>query len=188
MVHALGITTTAVRQQVNRLLWDGWLVREQRRRGPGRPADVFSLSEQAKRAFAHDVDEFARLLIEEIADAEGEEKLHAMLGRVSERLAQSLAVQAGSGPPAQRIERIVELLQQRGTVAEAQPTPFGMRLNLHTCPFHGLGDARHEICEVERQAIGRLGGGTAELRKSLARGHSCCEFEVGFEPQASLAT
>jgi predicted ArsR family transcriptional regulator len=179
LVRAMGVTTTAVRQQVNRLQWDGWLVREQRRGGTGRPADVFSLSEQAKRAFGTQVDEFARLLIADIAESEGPEKLRQMLRRVSRRLARGMESAAGDGPPAERVARLTQSLQQAGTVAALEATGTGVRLSVHTCPFHGLGEARRQICEVERQTLGRLAGGSARLTHSLAGGDACCAFELG---------
>jgi predicted ArsR family transcriptional regulator len=96
---------------------------------------------------------------------------------------QGLESAAGAGAPAERIGTLVQQMQERGTVADAQPTDSGVRLNVYTCPFHGLGDARRAICEVERQTLGRIGGGPAKLKHSIARGHWCCEFEVAMVPQ-----
>lgn len=185
MVAALGVTTTAVRQHVNRLVWEGWLIRHQRRSGAGRPADVFTLSEQSRRAFAHEVHEFTRALLDEVAESEGSEKLQFYLSRVSRRMSKALEAQAGDGDPAERIERVVNLLRERGTVAETQVGQEGVHLSVHTCPFHGLGAARREICEMERETLGRLGGGAATLKQSLAEGAPCCEFEVGLAPPQS---
>jgi predicted ArsR family transcriptional regulator len=184
---ALGVTTTAVRQQVNRLLWQGWLERQRRPRRPGRPADVFSLSDQARRALADGVGQFARLLIEEVGESEGAERLAEVLTRVSRRLAQEMESVAGSGPPRERIGRLVQSLQQRGTVAEVEPAESGLRVSLHTCPFHGLGEARGTICETERETLGHLAGGPVRLRKSMFAGDCCCEFEIGRAPEESGA-
>lgn len=186
LVKDLGVTTTAVRQQTTRLLWGGWLVRERRSRGPGRPADVFSLSEQGRRLFAHEVDEFARLLVQELQETDGPAKVQALLGRVARHLASDMERQVGGGPAAERVEQMVRLLQQRGTVAEVAPIESGLRLSLFTCPYHGLGPARHEICEMERQALGRLAGGTARLGGSIENGQPSCEFQVALEVQATV--
>ncbi|NLG44544.1 MAG: MarR family transcriptional regulator, partial [Phycisphaerae bacterium] len=71
LVAALGVTTTAVRQQVNRLVARRWLIRTRRRQGPGRPADVFALSDDARRMLGGQAEELSRLLLEQIAEMPG---------------------------------------------------------------------------------------------------------------------
>ena len=61
LVESTGVTTTAIRQQVDRLVFEGWLVREGRRGGLGRPAHVMSVSNQTKRLFGQQSDDLARM-------------------------------------------------------------------------------------------------------------------------------
>lgn len=181
----LGVTTTAVRQQVNRLLYEGWIERGRRHKGPGRPADVLSLSEQGRRLFAGDVGDFARLLLDELTRVEGPAKVHALLKRVFDRLNAELAGRLGTaGDATERVQRLAALLAERGTVADATATDDGVRLSVYTCPFHGLGGHNLELCELERETLSRLTGHEARLDQCLASGHARCEFQVALRPAA----
>ena len=67
LADAMGVAKTSLRPQVDRLLLQGWLDRDRRRQGPGRPADVFSASDQSRRHSAQQtMGELARLFLEEM--------------------------------------------------------------------------------------------------------------------------
>ncbi len=175
----LGVTATAVRQHVHRLLYEGWVERGRRHKGPGRPADVLSLSDQGRRLFAGDLADFTRLLLDELTRAEGHSKVQELMRRTLERLNADLAGRLGSGgDTVERVRRLVELLAERGTVADTTTTDDGVRLNVYTCPFHGLAGPSLELCELERETLSRLTGQEARLSQCLASGHSRCEFQV----------
>lgn len=193
LVAELGITATAVRQQVARLLDRGWVVRRRRARGPGRPADVFSVSDQGRRLFAHEVEEFARLFIEELAGTEGQAKLRELLQRVHARMTAGLASEVAAGDPGARLAEVAGLLKRRGTIAGAERTGRDVRLSVFTCPYHGLAAAVPRLCELERDTLSRVAGGPVELVQRLLDGHGWCEFRLavaeggGAEPQAGGA-
>lgn len=50
MIH-LGLSETAVRHQLSSLEKSGWLTKEQRRLGKGRPATVYSLTKASEGLF-----------------------------------------------------------------------------------------------------------------------------------------
>jgi len=179
LARELGVTATAVRQHLHRLLYEGWVERGRRHKGPGRPADVLSLSDQGRRLFASDLADFTRLLLDELTRAEGYSKVQVLMRRTFDRLNADLAGRLGTGGNAtERVQRLVELLTERGTVADATATDDGVRLNVYTCPFHGLAGPSLELCELERETLSRLTGQEARLSQCLASGHSRCEFQV----------
>jgi DeoR family transcriptional regulator, suf operon transcriptional repressor len=178
LVAALGVTTTAVRQQVNRLLADGWLVRSQRHGGMGRPADVFSVSEQAQRLFGERKGEFSRLLLEEMAQTIGAARRRAMLRNVGRRMAEQRRRFVGEGSPAQRLQSLAELLGREGVLAETSGPQGDLHLAVFTCPYHGLAAEHREICEMERQTFSDLVGGDVRRHQCVLDGHGCCEFSL----------
>jgi len=184
LVAELGVTTTAVRQQVNRLLANGWVTRTQRRRGPGRPADVFAISEEARRRFGTNAGELSRLLIEEIVDAEGPMRARMRLRRVGQRMAESQRSVVGEGPPLDRLQRLAELLSRNGMTVAVEQSGEGLRLMVFTCPFGGLATEHPEVCDMEREAFSALLGGPVQLRRCVQSGYARCEFGVSAEPPA----
>ena len=63
---ALGVTTTAVRQQLVTLMTTGMVTAETVREKRGRPHAVYRLAEKGQELFAHGYDELALALLEEI--------------------------------------------------------------------------------------------------------------------------
>lgn len=184
LVAELGVTTTAVRQQVNRLSADGWITRTQRRRGPGRPADVFAISEEARRRFGTNLGELSRLLIEEIVDAEGPARGRVLLRRVGRRIAENRRSAVGEGPPSDRLRRLAELLSRDGMMVAAEQSGDDLKLTVFTCPFRGLATEHPEVCDMEREAFSALLGGPVQLRQCAQSGYARCEFGVSAEPPA----
>ncbi len=178
LVGDLGITTTAVRQQVNRLMNQGLLVRSQRASGPGRPADVFALSDRGRKLFAFEVEEFAQLLVDEMAAELGDETVQRLYERAYRKVADALEQELGGEAAAERIPKLAELLRQRGAVAEAEAEPQGARLRMYTCPYHGLDNGTHHICDAERATLSRITGGEVALERRLVDGEPCCEFRI----------
>ncbi len=178
LVEKLGVTTTAVRQQINRLLAEGWLEQSQRRQGPGRPAHVLTLSEQAKRALAPASDPIARLLLDEIADTEGPDRTRDILRGVGRRMARELHPHVGAGSAQQRVRNLADWLRQGGARVETVAARGGTTLTVFTCPYHDLAQEHHEICEIERAAVGEAVGGEVELQQCMSKGDRCCAFRL----------
>jgi predicted ArsR family transcriptional regulator len=178
LVDNLGVTTTAVRQHVNRLLAEGWLVRTRRRGGQGRPADVFTTSEQAKRLFAGWSDEFSKLLIEEIAEVEGPVRSREILQAVGRRMAEQGRRFVGEGPPVERLRRLADLLSQEGVLAETNGSPDDLRLRVFACPYRGVAHEHREVCEMERETFSELVGGAVQRHQCMLDGHERCEFSL----------
>ena len=70
---SLGVTATAVRQQISGLLADGYIQQELERAGRGRPKHVYSLTHRGRSLFPHHYDEFTNSLLREILISEGSE-------------------------------------------------------------------------------------------------------------------
>ena len=144
----------------------------------GRPVDVFSLSDQGRRLFAQGTGDFARWLLDELADTEGESKLRSVIAGVGRRMLRQLRPQVGDGPPQERVRRLGELLRKDGALNDVVTSDRGVTLKIHTCPYHGLGDGRRLICEMEREMVSELVGAEARLKRCSAGGAAGCEMEV----------
>src|SRR3954464_9250952 len=90
---ALGVTTTAVREQVAHLLHEGFLQATRVRGDIGRPYYVYSLTAKAQELFPKDYATLAQLLLEEPLAMNGPEGLRMLLNRVSRRMADKFAGQ-----------------------------------------------------------------------------------------------
>src|SRR5438876_11012836 len=79
----MGVTTTAVREQVAHLLREGFLQATRVRGDIGRPYYVYSLTAKAQDLFPKDYATLAQLLLQESLAIHGPERLRALLHTVS---------------------------------------------------------------------------------------------------------
>ncbi|MCH7870608.1 MAG: MarR family transcriptional regulator [Planctomycetes bacterium] len=178
LVETTGVTTTAIRQQVDRLLSEGWLERQPRRGGPGRPAHVLSVSEQTKRLFGGQADDLVGMIVEETVAQAGAETARDILKGVGRRMARMSHDQIGSGPMVERLKNLATVMERRGMLVEAAQTESGMSLTIFTCPYPELAGQHREICDMEREAVSELMGGPVELHQCMQDGDHCCEFSM----------
>lgn len=178
LVESTGVTTTAIRQQVDRLVSEGWLAKEGRRGGLGRPAHVLSVSNQTKRLFGQQSDDLVRMVIEETIAQIGSERARSILRSVGQRIAQVSHDQVGSGPMVERLRNLATVMEQRGMLVETSETERGMSLTVFTCPYPELAGRHREICDMEIEAVSELMGGPVELHQCIQDGHHCCEFSL----------
>ncbi len=178
----VGLAKTSMRQQVDRLVAEGWLDRARRHGGRGRPVDVFSLAEQGRQFLSNRSDEFVRGLLQEIAEKHGWSKLRAAIKGVGRRMARQLRPAVGEGTPQERVGRLSDLLAERGALNDVSRSGGNLKLTLHTCPYHGMSEGLGEFCKMERDMISNLVGEKARLTHCMPDGHTRCVLEVNVGP------
>jgi predicted ArsR family transcriptional regulator len=176
LTRDLGVTATAVREQVSRLTSEGWLNKSRRSSGPGRPAALFALSEKSKRLFTGHGPDLLRSLIREIAALDGEAKVQIILERVTRRMAEAARPAVGNGALAERVRGLEAFLSHEGVVAESDTQPQGQRLAVFTCPYSGVVEEHRELCELELAAFSELTASPVQRQHCLLDGHRACEF------------
>lgn len=182
LAERLGMGKTSLRPQVDRLVLQGWLDRSRRRQGPGRPADVFAVSDRSRQRFAHPtMDEFARLLLEEITAREARPKVKSIMDGVGQRLVDVLRPVVGEGPPAERVRRLAAYLTERGILSDSGDSKKDVTLTIHACPYAGAAGAHRELCAMHARAVGELLGGKAHTHQWRHDGEPCCEFRVALK-------
>ncbi len=148
---ALGVTATAVRQQLTMLMTAEMVTAEMVREKRGRPHAVYRLAEKGQALFAQGYEELALALLEEVLHLPDTAHMHQMLHCVSARLGRQVA------------ERM------RGT---------DIANRLQECPYYGLAREHREVCGVEIEAMELALGSTVTLYQSQLDGHNGCQFQV----------
>jgi len=180
---ALGVTATAVRQQLTGLMADGYVDQEIQRAGRGRPRHVYSLTPEGRALFPRHYDEFTNSLLREILVSEGPQKVRTLLERMGQRLAEQYVKQIASSAPADRALRLTELLNAKGILAEMQLTPDGILVHEYTCPYYELARQHRAICDMEQDMIAEVVQQPVELITCTLDGHHGCQFKI--EPVVS---
>lgn len=182
--QVLTLTTTGIRQHLTVLERDG-LVKVRETRGRiGRPALVYSLTPAGDALFPHRYDELSNLLIEEVRAIAGSKGLQTVLMRLATRSAEPyLARMSGKALPA-RVDEAIEVINERGCLAEASESDGEFLIKQYTCPFPNVARLHRGVCALEVEFINQLTGGDARLTSSLLRGDACCTYRVRPNPSA----
>lgn len=174
----LGVTKTAVRQQLTSLMADGLVSTHMVREGVGRPHYVYSLTGKARELFACYCDEVVLSLYEELIAEVGPSRVTHMLDRVSQRLARRYDGQFPGSALADRVRGLAQSLDARGILTDLQATDSGYILKEYNCPYHELAQEHREICEMEQTMMSQVLSADVELTQCMMDGHHGCHFNV----------
>src|SRR5512137_1336259 len=174
----LGVTTTAVRQQLAGLLADGYIQQELERAGRGRPKHVYSLTPRGRSLFPHHYDEFTNSLLREILVSEGPAKVQELLGRMGQRMAAQYESQLAGLSSNERAAKLTELLNAKGILAEVRFEPGGIVFHEYSCPYYELARENRAICGMEEDMIAHAVKQPVELVSCTLDGHHGCQFRI----------
>ncbi|WP_028661661.1 helix-turn-helix transcriptional regulator [Saccharomonospora saliphila] len=191
----LGISTTAVRRHLDVLVADQEAETRQdsrrRRRGRGRPAKLFLLTEQGRARFGHAYDDLAVSAIRFLAEHAGDSAVRAFAERRVAALVgpHREAVTRHSGAES-RAEALASALTREGYAASTRQvgTPdesTGAQLCQHHCPVAHVAAEFPQLCEAETEAFAELLGTHVQRLATIARGDAACTTHVPAEPVGS---
>lgn len=175
---ALGVTATAVRQQMTVLLAEDLVVTTTVREKRGRPHAVYRLSEKGHALCAQGYEALALVLLEEVLELAEPEMAQRLLQRVSTRLGQQYAAQMHGAALAERLQEFVVRLRDRGIITTVDEEEDIFMLTEYGCPYYGVARQHREVCEMEIEAMEQALGTEVTLCQSQLDGHHGCQFQV----------
>lgn len=178
---ALGVTATAVRQRLDRLMRQGLVERRTLSGRRGRPAHEYTLTDAGRRSGGDNFRNLALVLWREIRGIRDADLRRGMLARVGSALAEMHRADVSGAQPADRLHNVAEILRRRDiTCAVEQPSAGGAPvLTNYACPYADLAEEDRGICAAERIMIEELVGSPVRLSECRLDGDSCCRFTLG---------
>jgi predicted ArsR family transcriptional regulator len=195
LARTLELTPAAVRRHLDVLLEQGLVtVREAPaggRRGRGRPARLFVLTDAGHAAMETGYDDLATQALRYLATVAGPDAVRRF---ATERLAASEAryralVEAAGSDPLARAEALAEALSADGFAASTRAlgvggVSIGTQLCQGHCPVQHVAREFPELCEAETDSFSRLLGVHVQRLATLAHGEHVCTTHV---PKAGSA-
>lgn len=176
--EALGVSTNAVREQLQHLLAAELITTSKVRNGTGRPAHVYALSDKAQSLFPQSYGVLVQLLIEEIVKTSGPEAAQQLLRTVGDRLGEELAQDNHGQELRGRVNAVVSMLEQRGTPITLNEDENTISLQGWSCPYFDLAREHDGLCEMERQMLERALGTNVTIAERRFDGHAGCRFVI----------
>ncbi|MFO7253104.1 MAG: transcriptional regulator [Actinomycetes bacterium] len=179
----LGLTPAAVRRHIDALLAEGLIeprdVRPIGRRGRGRPAKTFVITDTGRRAFEHAYDDLAGSALRFIAERVGEEAVAEFARTQVAGLVERLAPTMRQVPLEQRVRVLAQALSADGYAASAsQAKSGGEQLCQHHCPVAHVAAEFPQLCEAETEAFAQLLGTPVQRLATIAHGDGVCTTHV----------
>lgn len=184
LTDTLGVTATAVRQRVDRMLECGLIDREKVVAGRGRPTFRYQLTVLGHQRAGADPAELADAMWHEILRIEDSQVRGELLAAIAARLGRQYgaSVHAGQGDDSfeARMKKLSEMLVDRQfdsavTVSGALPV-----LDISTCPYPSLTDLSEDraMCRLEEQMLSEALGQPVQLSSCRLDGDDCCQFSA----------
>jgi predicted ArsR family transcriptional regulator len=173
-----GVTATAVRQRLARLIRDGLIVRRAEPAGRGRPSFRYSLSAKGERTAGTNYTDLALTLWKELRAVEDPSVRRGLLQRIAERLADQYRDQVNGETPAERMESYAAIMEARGIPCDFDDSGELPVLTAYACPYPEVADQDRGICAMETMLFEDVFGGDLLLSECRLDGANGCLFRA----------
>jgi len=180
----MGVTATAVRQRLVRLMGQGWVERSALKAGRGRPGHRYSLTEKGRRQTGSNFPDLTLALWQEVRQIKDPQTRAGLLKRLAKTLAAMYGGRMAGRNTDERMRGVTQLMRDRDVpfAFERQPGANGKGelpvLTALACPYPDLAEQDRGICAVEKMLFSELVGENLRLSECRLDGSSCCRFET----------
>jgi len=190
LAQAVGLTHMAIRHHLNVLQRDGLLeiAKTRRAKKPGRPVQVYVLTNRAERLYPQDYFQLSELLLEEMISQIGPNGVAQVFNNIAERLLE-IAPQPKEGQSfEERLDEVVYFLQQKGFAAQ-WGVEEGRYVIYHlACPYRRLAAQHHEICLLDEVLISSMLEAKLDRVSCIAHDDRKCAYclDVPVSPESAV--
>jgi len=190
LVAKTGVTATAVRQRLNRLLRQGLIEREAKAGSRGRPSHKYQLTDLGRKSSGANFADLAVALWQEVREIKDREIRRGLLQRLSKRMAEAYAPQIVGESLDERMESLAGMFTARQMPFDVEVKTENDRslpvLSAHACPYPALAEQDQSICALERMMFSELLGENVRLSNCRLNGDACCTFEPAAAAKGSV--
>lgn len=175
-----GVTATAIRQRLNRLMEQGLVERHAESVGRGRPTHLYSLTKAGVQSGGNNYSDLVEVLWSEIRAIRDPDIRQGLLKRIVTRMAKVYAEQLSGEDVEQKMNTLVSLMQERDIPFELETSGEGQLpvLTALACPYPDLAEQDRGICSMEKMLFSEILGETVHLSGCRLDGENCCTFEA----------
>ncbi len=181
MAENLGVTATAIRNRLTRLLGAGLVERQSEHQNRGRPKHSYRVSIEAQKRLGQNYTDLALVLWDEMMSTVADRKLRRLLfTRVTDRLAELYRSHVNGHEWEGKLVQLSNLLHDRGVEAEVATISGEVIpvLRQHSCPYYELAESDPAICALERKMFEKVLGRSLRLSQCRLDGDRFCDFQA----------
>ena len=178
LAKATGVTPTAVRQRLVRLMANRLVDRELARAGRGRPSHRYTLTEKGRRQTGANFVDLTLALWKEIRAIEDPQVRRGLLQRIAKTMAAMYEPQISGETTAERMRSVSQIFAEREVPFDVEESRSLPVLTALACPYPELAEQDRGICALELMMFSELAGDDLRLTDCRLDGDECCRFET----------
>ena len=178
LTECMGVTATAVRQRLNRLMALELVERTRTSEGRGRPSHHYSLTEKGRKSSANNFGDLAVALWEEVQKITDAETRHKVISGAVKRLAEKYENETAGSTVEARMQSVVELFADRQIPISMDSNNGLPIIKIEGCPYPTLANENREICDLEKELLSRVIGQPIDRCQCRQDGDSCCVYQA----------
>ena len=182
LAEFLGVTATAVRQRLDRLMRAGMVERTTVAKPRGRPSHAYSLTATGRRLGGDNFRDLAMVLWKEVRSVTDEGVRRGLLNRIAGALADVYRHRVTGTTSADRLADVAALFADRDIACSVERGALPV-LTSFSCPYPDLAEQDRAICAAERLMIQELVGTAVQLSECRLDGAPCCRFTAAEAPE-----
>lgn len=175
LASGLGVTATAVRQRLDRLMGAGLVERATVAKPRGRPSHSYSLTAAGRRVGGDNFKDLAVALWREVRGIRDPAVRTGLLARIGSAMADQYRDRVTGQAAGERLESIAAVLREREISCSVEHSPLPV-LVTRSCPFPDLAEEDRGICAAERLMLQELVGSPVQLTGCRLDGGTACLF------------
>jgi predicted ArsR family transcriptional regulator len=176
LVAEMGVTATAVRQRLRRLMSQGLVERRTERISRGRPNHRYLLTEKGEQSAGTNFADMAIVLWEEIKSVDDPTVRRGLLKRIADRFVAKYRDRVVGETLDERMGALAEVMRERDipfAVSKSNELPV---LSALACPYPELAKMDRGVCTMEKMMLSEILGSNVRLSDCRLDGASCCTF------------
>jgi predicted ArsR family transcriptional regulator len=156
-----------------------------RAKKPGRPVQIYALTENAEQLYGQDYLQLSDLLLAEMIDQVGAPGVTEIFNHIAARLLEVAPPPQEAQPFEARLDEVVSFLKEKGFVAQWGVENGQYVIHHLACPYRQLVARYQEVCRLDEVLIGSMLGVTPNRTCSIADDNDKCTYCLGIPVTAT---
>jgi len=155
LAESVGLTQMAVRHHLNVLQMEALIKvsHTKRQHKPGRPVQVYSLTDEARKLYPQEYFQLTDLLVQEVANRIGQDGVIDIFNSLANRLMSDAPEAKENQPFEERLDEVVAFLKDKGFIVEWEMVNGQYMVYHMDCPYRQFAQRHQEICVLDEKIL-----------------------------------
>ena len=176
--EVVGINGISVRHHLINLQAEGLVTAEEQRRGVGRPAFVYRLTEKGMEKFPTNYLKLTNYLLTELEETLSPEEVEATFKRIGKKQAEESTNIDKNQPIETQLEQLANQLASDRFLLSWKKEGDSIILQSDNCPYLHVGKEHPEICRIDEKLFSEALGREVQLETCMLRGDPRCTYKI----------